>query len=86
MKIKTTHLPQRISLWLLNRKWLWISSKIPFTTYDSMDIDKTITNHKGYKHFVFRGCVACVKFTDNKDIVLKGWFLWNKEKLETSNK
>jgi hypothetical protein len=81
MKIKTTLFPKKVSMWLLKRKWLWFSTKVPFTTWDSMDIDKTITYHKGYKHFIFRGCIACDKFTFDKNIVLKSWFIYNKKEL-----
>ena len=81
MKIKTTHFPKKISIWLLKRKWLWISTKVPFTTFDCMDIDRTVTYHKGYKHLIFRGCIACDKFTHSKNIVLKSWFIYNKKEL-----
>jgi hypothetical protein len=44
-----------------------------------MDIDKTIEYYKGYKHFIFRGCVACNKMTEQKKVVLRDWFLYNRE-------
>jgi hypothetical protein len=74
MTLKTTHFPKKISIWLLKRKWLWIATKVPFTTWDSMDIDKKVTYYKGYKHFIFRGCIACNKLIDDKNFVLKFWF------------
>jgi hypothetical protein len=87
VKITTTFFSKKFSIWLLNLRWLWISTKVPFTTWCSMDIDKTVTYYKGYKHFIFRGCVACNKFTDDKDTVLKGWFIYNaKELLEIYKK
>jgi|688.fasta_scaffold27763_17 hypothetical protein len=79
MKLKTSDFPKKISLWLLNRNWLWFSTKVPFKTWDSMDIDKTIEYYKGYKHFIFRGCVACNKMTEQKKVVLRDWFLYNRE-------
>jgi len=81
MRLKTRHFSKKASLWLLNRKWLWFSTKVPFVAWDSCDIDKTTKYHKGYKHFLFRGCVACDKFTDNKNAVLKRWFAYNNKQL-----
>jgi hypothetical protein len=76
MRLKTTHFQKKISLWLLRRKWLWFSTKVPFVTWNSMDIDKTTEYYKGYKHFIFKGCIACDKFIDNKNTVLKNWFIY----------
>jgi hypothetical protein len=81
MKIKTTLFPKKVSMWLLKRKWLWILTKIPFTTFDCMDIDRKVTYHKGYKHLIFRGCIACDIFTHDKNTVLKSWFIYNKKEL-----
>lgn len=77
MIINTEFFPKKVSTWLLKRKWLWISTKVPFTAWCSMGIDKTVTYHKGYKHFIFRGCVACDKFTDDKEILLRDWFAFD---------
>lgn len=81
MNLKTTHFSKKISLFLLRKKWLWIKVNVPFITWDSMDIDKTTTYYKGYKHFIFRGCIACDKFTNDKDIVLKSWFIYHKKQM-----
>lgn len=82
MKVKTTFKNKKISLWLLNQKWLWFSTKVPFRSWCSMDIDKTVKYYKGYKHFIFRGCVACNQMTQEKKVVLRDWFLYNKEEIE----
>lgn len=81
MKLKTTHFSKKISLWLLKRKWLWISTKVPFVTFDSMYIDRKVTYYKGYKHLFFAGCIACDKIIQNKNTLLKRWFIYNKKQL-----
>lgn len=81
MRLKTSIFSKKISIWLLNKKWLWIEVKVPFVSWCSMDIDKRIEYYKGYRHFIFSGCVACNKFRDDKDTVLKGWFIYNKKEL-----
>lgn len=82
MKIKTTQFNKKISFWLLNCKWLWFPTKVSFVTWDSWGIDKTIKHHKGYKHFIFRGCIACDLMIKEKDILLRYWFLKHKEEIK----
>ena len=77
MIISTELFPKKLSTWLLKRKWLWISTKVPLEAWCSMDIDKTVTYYKGYKHFIFRGCVACDKFTNDKETLLRDWFIYD---------
>jgi len=65
---------KKTAKWLLNKKWLWIKTKIEIVSYCSQDIDRRVEKVDGYKHLIFRGCIACEKFEKNKEYLLKSWF------------
>ena len=77
--MKTTVFTKKVSKWLLERKWLWIKTKVEFVSYCSQDIDRRVEKVIGYKHFIFRGCIACEKYEKRKDILFKNLFLHNKK-------
>lgn len=71
---KTSMVDKKTAKWLLNQKWLWMKTKIELVSYCSQDIDIRVEKVDGYKHFIFRGCIACEKFEKSKEYLLKSWF------------
>lgn len=60
----------KISKYLLYKKWLWIK-------IDGMEYINNFKRANCYKHFIFRGCIACDNYWLSKDEILNNWYkIW----------